>query len=438
MPLGSAIALVVARAAAEAMPLALVLVWSAAPLGGAIGLLPAWSGVGGALALLAGVAMSVDRRRVRLGVAGATVAATLGVAWLTAEPSIALASLASRALVAALAGAALLWRGFAIPEGAHTWRAMSYASLGATLAAAAATFTPAARADLPPVALVTAGLVAMGLSVARGSEELLAERRRGRVRVRAAAVAAMLLGLAAIAAVALGPLFRRFAETVAPALESLLFAALVLLVTPFAYVAEWLVPVLLAIGQALQRAGESFRLPSLFGQQRDPVAEEEYARQLAAQSEFVLRALVVLAIAIALAFLVMRYLLSRRVLLPEGASFERSAIDGMGLGELLRRMTRRPRDTRPPRPSGGDAAARVRRAYWDLLDLAERAGGRWRASHETPGEHLASLGDRVFKGAADVVRAFERVRYGDRASDADAAAAEAALGDVRRAVAQRA
>lgn len=438
MPASSLVALLAARAAAEALPLALVVVALSGQLGGQVALQPAWLALAGALLGLAGVALTLERARARADVAIATLVAALVAAWLTVDRQIDAALLGSRVIVAALLAAAVFWRAFTIPETLYSWRDMALVALLATLGASIASVHPVTRAELPLVAAAAGILAAVGLSMARGSEELLAEQRRGTLRTRVAAVSAVVLGASAVAVVAFAPQLRQLAAALAPKVESFLFALFVLIVTPLAYVAAWLAEALLPILLRLREF--QIQLPpglrELFGRRVDEF-DAEYVRRMSEFSQLFLWTLLVIVVSAVLAFLLLRALLSRRVLLPAGASLEREHVTGMSLGDLLRRLTSRPQG-HPPRPGGDDAAARVRRAYWDLLALAERAGARWRMPHETPREHLGELGDGAWAPATAVVNAFERVRYGERANAADAEVAERALAEVRRAVSERA
>lgn len=458
MPASSLVALLAARASAEALPLALLVVALSGQVGGHVGLQPAWLALAGGLLALAGVALAVERARFRADVAIATLVVALGGAWLTADRGIEFQLLGSRLIFAALLAAVVFWRGFAIPETLDSWREMAVVALLATLGASAASLHPTTRADLPLVAAAAGVLAAVGLSIARGSEELLAQRRRGTLRTRVAAAAALVLGVAAAAVVAFAPQLRRVAEVLAPGVEAFLFALFVLVVTPFAYLAAWIVEALLPILRRLQATEIPLPpfLQQVFGRRLEEL-DEEYVRRMSEFSQAFLWTLLVIVVSAVLAYLLLRALLARRVLLPAGATLERERVVGMSLRELLRRLTARPPD-RPPRPGGDDPAARVRRAYWDLLALADRAGARWRMPHETPREHLGALGSLA--GAAELagasasageaaraaawapadalVSAFERVRYGERASAAEADAAERALADVRRAVTERA
>ena len=115
-------------------------------------------------------------------------------------------------------------------------------------------------------------------------------------------------------------------------------------------------------------------------------------------------------------------------------SLERERIDGAGLSDLVRGLFARAGVIRAPRPSGDDPTSRIRRAYWDLLALSERAGPGWRAPAQTPREHRAALEGPAWDRADTIVSTFERTRYGRGAAASDADEAERALRDVAVAV----
>jgi hypothetical protein len=140
----------------------------------------------------------------------------------------------------------------------------------------------------------------------------------------------------------------------------------------------------------------------------------------------ILIAIVALAVVI---ILVDRMARERRGTLPEGATIERDVEGGEGLGAFLAGLLpRRTRRAGAPREDGTPAGA-LRAMYWRYLARGEARGVAWRADGETPAEHheRALRLAPAHAAATGLVRAFEDLRYGDRAPD-DATLAAARRG----------
>ena len=130
--------------------------------------------------------------------------------------------------------------------------------------------------------------------------------------------------------------------------------------------------------------------------------------------------------------LIARLVQERRALLPDGTTLDREAVSGIGFRATLRGLfPHRDAKRRAPADDGTPAGA-LRRLYWRLLELAEREGPGWRGAAETPAEHEIRLAQAAarWREAAPLVRAFERLRYGER--DPDSATVELARDALRR------
>lgn len=439
MSRSSVVALLTVRAALEATPIATAALVVSALGGAMLPLVPTWSAVAGLLLLATASAVAPLGTRAANALALAVVLATGTLAAVSIGAAADLATALLRTVVGLLFGGIALWRGQAMGPGLASWRATARATLAALLAFSLGSILAAAagaavdRAMLVAVGIVLAAVAVVGLSVARGTEELLTLDRRGTVRTRPTAAAAVVVAVAALAVATGFPLISAALAVVGAAAGPLVEQLLILLVTPFAYVAEALVRAALAL---LRDA----HLPIIrFTPQQfvDAEAEAEYVREVSRQATLFLRWVFGLVTAAVVALLVLRALSRRRAAMTGAGDVEREAIAGGSLRELVRRALLRRESRRPPPPRGSDPAARVRRAYWGLLALAERSGARWRASIETPREHLNSLPSSPWRDARPLVAAFERARYGDRASTDDALVAEDTLRRLERALAER-
>ncbi len=432
MSRSSLLVLVVARALVEATSLAIVggLV---ASLGRRVpDVLPILVDTTAALLFwsVAGPLVTAPRPRAALAIATPLVAATLTVAAVGGTGD---AVWPVAGVVGALYGAIVVWRGVVIAATAISWRASSWAGLAAVLIVTLGAIALPAKGGLIAIAIVAAAACAIGLSVARGAEETLASPRSGDTRGAPGWLAAWLVGVGALpvaaALPALGALLGEVASLLGPYVRELI----ILIATPFVYLADALVRALLALVRNVR-----ITLP-----QRPFLAvpggdEDEYARQVSQSAHLLLEGvLVALAIAV-IAALVLRAVLARVIVARTDVPLDREAIAGGRLGDLLRGLFAGPVATRPSRPGGSDPHARVRRAYWDLLALAERASVGWRQAAQTPREHLATLPADALDAAREVVGPFEASRYAERADASTAERAERALREVERALASRA
>lgn len=382
-----------------------------------------------------------ERGTVRRSAGLAVVVIAASVAWGLSLPARSpdLLAVLTRVIGFGLLGEAYLWRVLNVARGLHRWREVrSDALLALALVVVAALGPgPVDRDALVALGLAVAVAGAVALSLARSTEEL--SLASGQIRGRPASSAAMgtafAVGLLALAVAAALPwaqaLLAQAARAAGPLLGDLLFALLL----PLGYVAAYLVYLVQWLREIIRPTGIQIRLPQ---QPFDREADEQRLREMEALRPFVFGAveLLIALIGVALAIaLVARLVQERRAVLPEGASVDREAAEGIGLGATLRHLfpkwaVRR----RPPRDDGTPAAA-IRRAYWRLLELAEREGPGRRADAETPAEHedrLLRSGAR-WDPASAIVRAFEDLRYGERDPSEDAVAgARAALRAVER------
>ena len=440
MSRASVLALLAARAGLEAAPIAAVALVVSGAGGALLPPIPAWSAVAGLLLLASASVYAQPRMRAANVLVLGVVLGTGLLAAVSTGAGADIATILLRTLIGLLFGAIALWRGQAMAASLASWRAMARATLAALLAFSLGSILAAAagaaldRAPLTGLGIVLASLAVVGLSVARGTEELLTLPRRGAVRTRPTAVAAVVVACAALAVATGFPFISAALGLAAAATGPLVEQLLILIVTPFAYVAEALVRAALALLRNAQIPIIRFTPPQFV----DPEAEAEYAREMSRQATIFLRWIFGLVAAAAVALLVLQALSRRLVAVTGAGEVEREAIAGASLRELLQRALRGRGPGRPPQPHGSDAATRVRRAYWGLLALAERSGARWRAAIETPREHLSSLPSAPWRDARPLIAAFERVRYGGRASADDALVAEETLRQLESALAERA
>ncbi|GAC1702799.1 MAG: hypothetical protein NVS9B6_19340 [Candidatus Limnocylindrales bacterium] len=382
------------------------------------------------------VAVLAETRSVRPsgGVAALTVIAAAGWGVWAAPSGVEGVVLLGRAVGFGILGEVFLWRVLDIARGLIRWGAVRNTGAVATLVLGTVALVPGPvdRGGIAACAIIAIAATAIGLALSRSAEELALAGRdaRGEAGVATAPGAAVLLAAIAVAAALATPplteVLGRIGSAAGPYADRLLFTLLL----PFGYVAAWLVAVFAALFGAL-RFGRIAPPPAL-----SPMSAEEEAealRQIEASRPYVVGAvelIIALVALVTLLILVERMTRERRSTLPVGATLEREAVPGTGLGALLAglRPARRARPG-PPRDDG-TAAGALRLLYWRFLAETERRGIGWRESEETPAEHLerAVRAEPQFRETGPLVRAFETLRYGDAGPDADTvAAARAAL-----------
>jgi hypothetical protein len=315
-----------------------------------------------------------------------------------------------------------LWRLVSLARGAVRWSDARNGVPFAALALGLAATVPLAvdRGPLVLLALVLVAASAVALSVARATEELsLSTGPTGQARLSSANLVVFALGVGALVAAAVTPtveqLLRDLGTVLAPVYDQLILYLLL----PLGYLAAIVYAILERILQGLDL--------SRFGGDRSLRSPEEDAallREIERTRPFVVGGFeVLIAIVVVLVALVLleRAVRERRIALPEGAEVERSTAAGLTLGAMLRSLfPRRPSARRAPHDDGTPAAA-LRLLYWRLLAVAERAGHGWRLAAATPSEHQEGLAaaDPRWSEAMPIVAAFEELRYGEVAPDAD-------------------
>ncbi len=330
----------------------------------------------------------------------------------------------SRMVLFGLLAEGYLWRVVSIARGATRWTDARNALPFAAVAIAIAVLVPGPidRGPLAGLALLAVAASGLALSLARTTEELaLARGASGRVRASSATSAMVIVGILAMLAAALVPTVQSAIGALGSWLAPFAERVLYLIILPFAYLAGYLVELLLPL---LANA----RLPqNILFQRPVPADDEAMLRQIEAARPFVFGGLelVIVAIAALVAIVLLeRMLRERRLQLPEGVTLEREHAEGIGLRDSLRALlpARRARRRRP-RDDGSPAAA-LRVLYWRFLELAERRGAGWRAESETPAEHATRIAtsDTRWRDAGPIVRAFEALRYGEVDPDASALA----------------
>lgn len=358
---------------------------------------------------------------------------SIGWAFLQAARPPDVLAVVSRVVGFGILGEVYLWRVLGIARGLQRWRDVRNDGLLALAAVALAALLPGPldRGALPALGLIVAVAAAVALSLARSMEELslAGAQIEGRPVASAATGTAFALGLLAIAVALLLPtaqaILVEVGRVVGPVLDRVILAILL----PLGYVAAAVVQIALWLRDQFGiRALQRIQIP------RPPQSDDDLARalrEMEAQRPIVFSGVEIVIGLVALAFavaLVMRLVQEKRALVAEGVSIGREAVEGIGLGDTLSRLLPG-RRARPRAPTDdGTSAAAVRRAYWRLLELAEREGPGWRGPAETPAEHqrrLASTGER-WQPAAEIVRTFEDLRYGERPPDTGTAARAAA------------
>jgi len=223
-----------------------------------------------------------------------------------------------------------------------------------------------------------------------------------------------------------------FGTAIEPTFTRILYLVLLPLGYIAAFIVEFLAPIL----------AQFWRREPVVLQPRTPADDEALLREIERTRPIVFGAVemvIVLGAALVALFLFDRMLRERRLELPEGATLERDAAEGFGLGDMLRRLRRQRGVSRHAPRDDGSPSSTLRLLYWRFLALAERAGAGWRQPQETPAEHLARIRseDARWSAGDPLVRAFEELRYGEAAPDAatldHARGALRALEDARRA-----
>ena len=427
MSRSSLLILAITRVLVEAVPLAVGAAIVAVGFRRDAPLLSLWLDSAAAMVCWAAIApLLAPRVRVAaaLGFASASAIAVVLVGGGAADPLWVGAGLAG-ALYAGL----LLWRAIAVAATVTSWRAAAYGNGAAVvgLAVAAIAFPAKGNAAAMAIAFGIAGTIA--LSTARAVEETFAGSKSSPARTAPGWLSSIAVALGAVLVAGAFPALGRALAAIAEGTGPFVQAALVIIVTPFVYLTEALVRAILPLLQRIRIA-----LPFLGIAPLDPQAEEEYARQFSLEAQVFLQRFVIAIVVLVIAALIARAVISRVIATRASAPLEREGIDGATFLQLLRSMFGSRTLARAPRPQGDDAAARVRRAYWDLLAVSERAGPGWREAAQTPREHRAAMAGAAWDGADAVVHAFERVRYGPGVLDADADEAERALHEVVAAV----
>jgi len=391
-----------------------------------------------------GILLVTIQREVKSERRGTTilvVTLAAGVVWGLALPARDPDGLAvlSRMVAFGLIAEGFLWRNLSIARGAVRWSDSRNALLfaGTCVGLAALASGPIDHGPLPVLALLVVALSGLALSLARTTEELaLARGTRGGARASTATGVSFVVGIVAILAAAFVPVVQdalsAFGTAIAPTFTRILYLILLPLGYIAAFIVEFLAPIL----------AQFWRREPVVLQPRTPADDEALLREIERTRPIVFGAVemvIVLGAALVALFLFDRMLRERRLELPEGATLERDAAEGFGLGDMLRRLRRQRGVSRHAPRDDGSPSSTLRLLYWRFLALAERAGAGWRQPQETPAEHLARIrGEDARWSAGDpLVHAFEELRYGEAAPDAEtldhARGALRALEDARRA-----
>jgi hypothetical protein len=367
-----------------------------------------------------------DRQNTTIALTAMGAFVALGIYYAPAHPDGLV--ILSRVLLFGILGEVFVWRNLTIARTLVRWsdaRDSGFAAIGTTVVVA---LLPGLidRTGLVIVGLAATAATGIALSLARSAEELALAGREaygdtGRTTASGTAILlAVLAVIGAIFAPFAGDLIGQAADRVAPIIGDLLYGFLLAM----GYVAEFFVTVIQSLFQHAS-----------FPELRTPVAplspDEELAalRQIEATRPYIVGAVEVIIGAVALLFVVIlvdRMARERRQALPEGATLDREASAGEGIGAFLAGLVpRRTRRSGPPRDDGTPAGA-LRALYWRYLARSDASGIVWRAVGETPAEHhdRSVIATSRNEAATVLVRAFEDLRYDDR--DPDPATLEAA------------
>ena len=430
-------ALLVARSAIEAALFAGLLAVAQAMTNGErplpiVSLDLALTGAGIVLASVLRDARAV-RQNTAIAVGAIVASAVLGVSFASARPDG--LQLLTRIVLFGIVGEAFVWRNLTVARALVRWgdaRTAGFTAIG-LLAVVALLPGPIDRTGLVVVGLLATGATGVALSLARSAEELAvagseARGETGRSTASGTAIlVAILTVIGALVAPSAGDLARQLGERAAPIVGGLLYGVLLAL----GYVAELFVN----FARSLAQSGFKFQVPRS-PLQMTPEEEAEQLRQIEATRPYIFGAVEIVIGLVALLVLVIlvdRMMRERREALPTGATLDREASEGEGLGAFLAGLLpRRARRLAPPRDDGTPAGA-LRALYWRYLARSQAKGIPWRATGETPAEHhdraLASAPVQARAGL--LVRAFEDLRYGDREPDATTVAdARRALADI--------
>jgi hypothetical protein len=367
-----------------------------------------------------------DRQNTAIALTAMAAAAAFGVYFAPPNPDGLV--ILSRIVLFGIVGEVFVWRSLTVARSLVRWadaRNAGFAAIGTTAVVA---LLPGAfdRTGLLIAGLVATAAAGIALSLTRSAEELALGGRdaRGDTGRTTASGTAILVAILSVIGAILAPfggeLIREAADTVAPLIGGLLFGVLLAI----GYVAELFVNVVRSFIQGGRFPEFSRIMPPL-----SPAEELEALRQIAATRPYIVGLVEIVIGVIALVVVVVlvdRMTRERRQVLPEGATLDREASDGEGVGAFLTGLLpRRAPRLRAPRDDGTPAGA-LRALYWRYLVRSAAGGVPWRARGETPAEHHdRSVTSTPGNEAATVlVRAFEDLRYGER--DPDAATLDAA------------
>ncbi|OLC55954.1 MAG: hypothetical protein AUH85_07840 [Chloroflexi bacterium 13_1_40CM_4_68_4] len=430
MSRSSLLVLAVTRALVEAVPLAVGAAIVAVGFRRDAPLLPLWLDSAAAMVCWATIAPRVAPRvrvAAALSFAAAAAAIVVVLGGGIANPAWVVAGLAS-ALYAGL----LMWRAVAVAATATSWRTAAYANGATVVALAIAAIAFPVKRDVAMMAIAAGVAGTIALSTARAVEETFASRKGSQARTAPGWLSSLAVAIGAVLVAGAFPALGRVLGAMAEGTGPFVQAVLVIIVTPFVYLTEWLVRAILPLLLRIRIALPFVNLAPI-----DPQAEEEYARQFSLGAQVFLQRFAIVIVVLVTAALIARAVIARVVVTRASAPLERERIDGASITELVRAMFGAPDVGRATRPQGADPASRVRRAYWDLLAVSERAGPGWREPAQTPREHRAALEGAAWGRADAVVTAFERVRYGPGVVETDADEAEHALHELIAAVSAR-